>query len=62
MTLAELKPSDVGRRVIYKPKWEHGVITSWNEHVVFVRYDDAGSTSQATQAGDLEWEDWQKCR
>jgi hypothetical protein len=54
------KPGDEGRIVIYARldphrKTERGVISSWNEHVVFVRYT-IGSTGAATLREDLEWE------
>lgn len=54
--------ADIGRKVIYTPmcapaesNWrEEGVITSFNEHYVFVRYDRQ-TTSAATARCDLEW-------
>lgn len=54
-----LTEADVGRGVVYVPRFgprEDGVITSWNEEYVFVRY--AGSLSErgvATYPRDLEW-------
>ena len=57
---------DIGRRVLYmRPNRdyggpvEEGVITSFNDHCVFVRYG-SGITSQATRREDLEW--WQVTR
>lgn len=51
------KQTDVGRGVIYQgghpDDREVGVITSFNEHVVFVRY---GRKVQATSREDLTWE------
>lgn len=60
--------ADIGRRVLYinyatKDRLlagkdytpTVGVITSMNEHYVFVRYSKS-STSQATARRDLEWE------
>lgn len=51
---------DVGRQVIYigNRVWggadEEGVITSFNEHTIFVRYTgDTGS--KGTKREDLEW-------
>lgn len=51
---------DVGRKVIYTGnrypggKLEEGVITSFNDHSVFVRYgSDYGSKGSARE--DLEW-------
>jgi len=51
--------ADVGRRVVYCDRAgysfpEEGVITSFNERWVFVRYG-TGSTSAATSRQDLEW-------
>ncbi len=52
-------PDDVGRAVVYKATGsldpvEEGVITSYNEQFVFVRYDrDLGS--KATRREDLVW-------
>lgn len=54
---------DIGRKVIYRDwcggnlrgaKIEEGVITSFNDSFVFVRYG-TGSTSAATSREDLEW-------
>lgn len=51
---------DVGRKVVYTGnrhpggRPEEGVITSFNDHCVFVRYGaDAGS--KGTSREDLEW-------
>jgi hypothetical protein len=52
------KPGDEGRLVIYHPahgEREAGVITSWNDGHVFVRYGALGSTSKATAREQLEW-------
>lgn len=52
---------DVGRAVLYTGnrypggKLERGVITSWNDTAIFVRYDGKIHT-QATHRSDLEWE------
>lgn len=53
--------ADVGRKVVYRErgdfpghKVEEGVITSFNDHCVFVRYG-SGCTSAATRREDLEW-------
>lgn len=49
--------ADIGRNVIYHGhagEREAGYITSFNEHVVFVRYG-MGSTSQATRRDQLTW-------
>ena len=50
---------DVGRGVIYRTapafEAEFGIITSFNDHCVWVRYGK-GPTSQATDRSDLEWE------
>lgn len=53
--------ADIGRGVYYTGnrypggKTEPGVITSFNNAVVFVRYDGKRH-SQATSREDLEWE------
>lgn len=54
------RPGDEGRGVIYARldphrTTERGVISSWSEHCVFVRYG-LGSTAAATAREDLEWE------
>lgn len=47
---------DVGRKVIYDPgyKTEEGVITSFNDHYVFVRYG-SDVQSKATNYSDLKY-------
>lgn len=58
-----IKPTlnDVGRRVRYQgghpDDKDEGVITSFNEKVVFVRYQSqhALAPGQATSPDDLEW-------
>ena len=57
MKLVDLKNSDVGRNVIYTAhhgEREEGVISSWNDHYVFVRYG-RGSTAAATDPDQLEF-------
>ena len=55
------KQEDIGRLVIYKKgtkKEESGIITSFNDSYIFVRYNIAlgdQATSQATKPEDLEW-------
>jgi hypothetical protein len=58
--MIEPTKDDVGRAVVYTGnrypggKLEEGVITSFNDHRVFVRYgSDKGSKS--TSREDLEW-------
>lgn len=50
--------SDVGRGVVYTGNYggpnQDGVITSFNDHGVFVQYKP-GCTSQSTLREDLEW-------
>ncbi len=52
---------DIARAVLYTGNRypggvkERGVVTSFNDHAVFVRYDGK-QTSQATSYEDLEWE------
>ena len=46
----------VGRKVVYTPyhgEIEEGVVTSWNDHFIFVRYGN-NTTSQATLREQLE--------
>lgn len=51
---------DIGSKVVYTGnrcpggKREEGIITSFNDLVVFVRYGGS-ATSQATNRADLEW-------
>lgn len=60
--MIEPSQEDIGRKVIYKPHHatdlscppcEEGIITSFNESVVFVRY--RGTTSAATNRDQLHW-------
>ena len=56
--IGNLTEEDVGKKVIYQnvemePK-EEGIITSWNDHYIFVRYgSDVGS--KATYPRDLQF-------
>lgn len=55
----ELRPSDVGRLVRYERPGcatEHGRITSWNEHNIFVRYS-RNPQGTATLPEDLTFAD-----
>ena len=58
--MIEPTTSDIGRAVVYTGnrypggKLEQGVITSFNDHRVFVRYG-ADTHSKATSRADLEW-------
>lgn len=50
---------DVGRKVVYRARHpsaelEEGIITSFNDTCVFVRYG-ADSGSKGTRREDLEW-------
>jgi hypothetical protein len=55
------QPGDEGRAVLYwRPgmkqyERERGVISSWNDDYVFVRYT-MGITAAATRRADLTWE------
>lgn len=52
------RQGDEGRGVIYTAHdghTERGVISSWSEHYVFVRYG-LGSTAAATLRDQLSWE------
>jgi hypothetical protein len=61
MTLEEAREG-IGRKVIYEvtpwdggyPALDEGVITSVNDHYVFVRYG-SDTHSKATYPGDLRW-------
>lgn len=60
MLTPDVTKSDIGRTVIYREpidhpgrKVERGVISSFNDSYVFVRY--RGITSAATRREDLEW-------
>jgi hypothetical protein len=58
--MIEPTKEDIGRAVVYTGnrypggKLEEGVISSFNEHQVFVRYGDSKS-GKATSRSDLEW-------
>lgn len=56
--MVDPKETDIGRIVVYTGNHngplEQGVITSFNEYGVFVRYG-LGTTSQLTSRRDLEW-------
>ena len=56
-----LQPLDVGRGVVYRPQHDHGnaedgVITSWSDRFIFVRYRGS-ETCRATHPLDLTWLD-----
>jgi hypothetical protein len=58
--MIEPTEDDIGRAVVYTGhrypggELEHGVITSFHDHAVFVRYG-ADTHSKATSRADLEW-------
>jgi hypothetical protein len=58
--MIEPTKDDVGRAVVYTGnrhpggKLEQGIITSFHDHAVFVRYG-ADTNSKATSRADLEW-------
>lgn len=60
--ISTLKQSDKGRKVLYSPdesntdRSEHGTISSWNDHFVFVRYG-TGDTAAATEPYHLFFTD-----
>ena len=58
--MIEPKQSDIGRKVIYRvhfdAKAEKGVITSFNEKYVFVRFDKEEQSAVTTRE-QLEWQD-----
>ena len=57
LSIDKLKDSDVGRRVryhVFDGSFEEGVITSWNDVNIFVRYG-ADIHSQSTTPSDLSW-------
>ncbi len=57
-----LSGEDIGRSVIYDPphpgarsgRGEEGIITSFNDHIVFVRYG-SDKHSKGTDPRDLRW-------
>ena len=62
--MIEPTTKDVGRGVVYVPRGpviagdlrrESGVVSSWNEYYVFVRFG-ALSTAMACRREDLQWE------
>ena len=59
--MVEPTPSDIGRSVVYQgghpDDRDEGVITSFNAHVVFVRYrsQHPSAPGQATNREDLDW-------
>ena len=58
--MIEPTEDDIGRAVVYTGnrypggKLKEGVITSFNDYAVFVRYG-ADKGSKSTQRADLEW-------
>lgn len=61
--MIEPTDADIGRRVAYtgnalirRGRLDYGIITSFNVHLVFVRYG-AGTNSAGTRREDLEWDD-----
>lgn len=57
-TMINVTEEDIGRKVVYrigKDNEETGVITSYNDYGVFVRYGN-NTGSQSTHRADLEWE------
>ena len=57
--MIEPTPKDIGRGVVYQAKYpgakpEDGVVTSFNEHTVSVRYRE-DFHSKGTSRRDLEW-------
>jgi hypothetical protein len=58
MIMIEPKENDIGRKVVYRDRYgwkvEEGVITSFNDTNVFIRFgDDTGS--KGTQRENLDW-------
>ncbi len=56
--IESLVDADKGRLVTYHPGHggtEAGVISSWNDKFIFVRYT-SGSTAAATDPTDLTWQ------
>lgn len=57
LKLRDLDASSIGRPVVYSSAYlpsEDGVITSFNDQFVFVRYR-GDSASKATHPADLDW-------
>ena len=55
--IEDLNESDKGQKVVYRPrhggKNEDGFIKSWNDHVIFVDYQDGSPNAKATRPEDL---------
>jgi hypothetical protein len=61
--ITNLTDTDVGRGVVYIPRTDQpgdGVITSWNDTFIFVRYRGS-EQPQATRPVDLEWVPCKRC-
>jgi len=60
INIKTLTEEDRGKRVVYhlpgSDKVEGGVISSWNEKFIFVRYNES-KIAAATYSGNLEFED-----
>jgi hypothetical protein len=54
LDLSRLKPTDVGRTVIYRDygRAEAGTLTSWRGDIIFARYS-TGDTAAGARASDL---------
>lgn len=62
----DVTQGDIGRRVVYREPIDHpgrkvetGVVSSFNQHYVFVRYR-GGLTAAATRREDLTWAETDK--
>ena len=57
--MIEPTEADIGRRVIYKPDNngpnDYGVVMSFNDNLVFVRYEGTGNQRQGTSRCMLHW-------
>ena len=57
--MIEPTEADIGRRVIYKPDNngpnDYGVVMSFNDNLVFVRYEGTGNQRQGTSSCMLHW-------
>lgn len=57
--ISKITKADIGRGVVYYSsggdKTEEGVVSSWNDTFIFVRYGDERQ-AKATNPKDLEWE------
>lgn len=59
--MIEISEANIGNKVIYNAGYpgaidEYGIITSFNDEFVFVRFDLSGGTSQACRRENLRYD------